>query len=721
MPTLDELLADDEEEAPKPTLDELLADDEPKPTPGSRAKTPTAADLKAFEEWNKAPAELPWWRRAAQGANDPLAGAGQLVQHVVPDAVLNAGRKVTDPLVNAVMGGPAVDSSNTSTADFDQGVRNREAGYQAERKAAGQEGMDWWRVGGMVANPMTWAGGGGAKTAMQAGWQGMKAGALQALMQPVTDEGTFGINKGIQTGVGAAVGGVLGAALYGVGRGISAVASKFKDKGPEAATEATEEVLKEVGADPAKVNPSIYSAIKEEVGDALKADVKPDPKVMLNRAEAASLPVPIQLTRGQATRDPMQFSWEVNNSKLRGAGEPLTDLISRQNRELIENLNVLGAKDAPSTFDASTKIIKHIEDVDAAAKSKVDAAYALVRDAEGRTARVSNEAFATHSKDLLTGGRPEMAELASLADYLPEPIVKQYNAIINGKLPLTVDTVQFLDRNWGGIQRGAGDDTAKKAIGALRQSLNEAPVSDQLGEQSMQAYKAARELAKQRFAAQEANPAYKAVVDGVEPDKFFQKYIQGANVNELAGLKKLAGPENTAMLQQTLIGNLKKVALNRASDDNGVFSQAAYNKVLQDPVQGPRLKELFADRPQTLEQLYRLGRVAENVVSFPKGHSVNTSNTAPTTANIVRDVVKSEAGASLTNLIPGARVMREVSAQRAASKAVEQAMKPGVTALPLKPASPPAKVGRISELLSVAGAGTAARESTQKREKRAND
>ncbi len=281
--------------------------------------------------------------------------------------------------------------------------------------------------------------------------------------------------------------------------------------------------------------------------------------------------------------------------------------------------------------------------------------------------------------------------------------------------------MQFLDRNWGGVQRGAGDETTKKAIGALRTALNDAPVSDQLGEQSMQAYKVARELAKQRFAMIESNPAYKAVDAGVEPDKFFQKYVQGANVSDLARLKQLAGPENTAMLQKTLVGNLKKAALNRASDENGVFSQAAYNKILQDPVQGPRLKELFADNPETLAQLYRLGRVAENVIAFPKGHGVNTSNTAPTTANIIRDAVKSEAGAALIDLLPRAKIMRDIGAQRETAKAVERAINPGVTARPLEAAAPPTQVSKLSEIAAAASAAGAARASTDKRKKRSND
>ncbi|HEY4354892.1 MAG TPA: hypothetical protein VGN16_04020, partial [Acidobacteriaceae bacterium] len=324
-----------------------------------------------------------------------------------------------------------------------------------------------------------------------------------------------------------------------------------------------------------------------------------------------------------------------------------------------------------------------------------------------------------------TEGKPELASLTSLADHLPEAIQKQYNAIISGKLPLTVDTVQFLDRNWGGIQRGAGDDTVRKAIGALRSALNDAPVSDVLGQEAMAAYKVAKQLAAQRFGMIRQNPAYKAVVDGVEPDKFFQKYVAGANVSEIAGLKGLIGAENTTMLQNTLVGNLKRIALNRASDENGVFSQAAYNRALQDPVQMPRMAELFKDAPETLGQLYRVGRVAENVMKEPKASFTNTSNTAATGHNLIRDLAASKTGKSITGYLMDKitpapiRVLKDVVNEQkglqSARGAVEEAMNPGVTSEALKPRAPSPKLRKLSDLAARTAGGGAAAYATNKR------
>lgn len=720
MATLDELLA---EEAPKDAgtdLDSMLA-------ASPSASTARAASVPS--ESAPAPGELPWYQRAAQGFMDPAVGAGQLAQHVLPDAAANwlrspastpldalPGVSSTRLLLNAASGG----RQNVSTADVDARVAGRENEYQAQRKAAGQEGMDWMRIGGSVANPISWAGGSPAGAGIMAGVKaGAASGAFQAMMQPVASQGNFIWDKATQAGLGAAIGGTLGGALQALRpafswatRSVRDAIGASDDKVAQTASERiTGQILKEADIDATKIDPSLYSAIRTEVADALKAGVDPDPRVMTNRADAGALPVPIHLSRGQASRDPMQFAWEQRVAGQEGVGEPLNNLLSAQNRALIENLNSLGASRATQPFEASQQIIKHIEGVDEAMRGQIKQAYSAVKNSAGRPAKVSTDGFVAAAKNRLTGGNPELAQLTGLADYLPEAVAKQYNDIATGKLPLTVDTIQFLDRAWGGVQRGAGDDTTRNAVGALRSALNEAPVDDVLGKESMQAYNAAKALAKQRFDLIDANPAYKAITEGTkraEPDKFFQNFIAGANVSELKGLKQLIGADNVQMLQGTLVGNLKRVALNRASDENGVFSQAAYNKVLQDPVQAPRLRELFADNLQTLDQLYRVGRVSENLIKIPAASKVNTSNTAAAGANIVRDVARSEAGQAITSMLPNwmtgaGRVFSDAGKKVEQSQMVQQAVRPGVTAAPLPPPKPIPGMGRLSDLAARAG------------------
>lgn len=662
-----------------------------------------------------AKASLPWYERAAFGAADPIVGAGQLMQNSLPDRVMNVARKsfqsIVDPFVSK-------DTSQSigeprSTEDINAMVREREGGYQQQRADAGQKGLDWWRVGGNVANPVTWlapeGSGAGVVSALATG---AKQGAFQALMQPVNSTGSFLYDKGMQALVGSATGATLAGSLEALrpafGQAHKALGKAF-GKADEAAQlsgaeKVVDDTLKTAGVDPTKVDPNLYSAMRREVKEALAAGVEPDPAIMTRRADASALPVPIDLTRGQASRDPFQYSWEKNQgSKIAGVGEPLSQRLQAQNRQLIENLNVLGAKNAPSTFDASQAVISHFEGIDAQAKAAINQAYSAVRDSAGRPALMDQAAFQETARNALEHGQ--------LTEFVPETIKKQYNAISTGQVPLTVDTAQTLDKVWSAAQRSTQDGPTKMAIGHLRDALNNAPVKDQLGEQSMQAYKAARAMAKQRFDALDANPAYKAAVDGVEPDKFWQKYVQGANVSELSSLKKMVGPDNTAVLQKTFLGNLKKAALSRASDEDGSFSQAALNKVLHDDVQAPRIRELFAGNDETLSQLYRLGRVAEDIKRFPEGHSVNTSNTAVTAANIIGDTLKSEGGGALVSMIPGGKLVKHVSDQvrdkAASSQAVNEALTPGVTRGALKKAAPSTQMRKLGELISRGGAAYA--------------
>ncbi len=86
---------------------------------------------------------------------------------------------------------------------MDDVVRQREAAYGAP------EGVDWARMGGNIANPVSWAGGGtGALRAMT-------TGAGQALLNPVYGD-DFWTDKAKQAAFGGAVGGVLSKTLHGL-------------------------------------------------------------------------------------------------------------------------------------------------------------------------------------------------------------------------------------------------------------------------------------------------------------------------------------------------------------------------------------------------------------------------------------------------------------------------------------------------------------------------
>lgn len=140
----------------------------------------------------------------AQGFTDPLYAASQLVGKVLEQA----------PEGMTVMGRPVAASAR---AFSEKVVPQREQQYQAQRAAAGQDGLDVGRIAGNIVNPATLVGGLRAAPAV--------AGAIQGALQPVT-EGDFATEKLKQAAMGAAGGKVGEKVAEGVGRVLNPLASK---------------------------------------------------------------------------------------------------------------------------------------------------------------------------------------------------------------------------------------------------------------------------------------------------------------------------------------------------------------------------------------------------------------------------------------------------------------------------------------------------------------
>ena len=154
-----------------------------------------------------------------QGFMDVPSGVSQVGYHVASpraqgwlDALDNWAYQKT----GGVIGSPE--------KTFDQTLAKENSQYEADRKAAGREGMDWARVGGNIlpSTVATIASGGAAGPATfgAALRGGALAGALSGAAAPVTNGGQdFWSDKGKQTATGAAAG-ALGTVAA---RGLAAV------------------------------------------------------------------------------------------------------------------------------------------------------------------------------------------------------------------------------------------------------------------------------------------------------------------------------------------------------------------------------------------------------------------------------------------------------------------------------------------------------------------
>lgn len=167
-----------------------------------------------------------------QGLKDPVTAGAQLLTHILPEVVVSTGNKLNNWLADK-----GVPVARIPEGGLDAQIRQQESAYQEQRKAAGESGIDWGRIGGNIANPASLiAAARLPQAATLAGRVGVGAlsGAGFGAMQPVT-EGDYWTEKAKQAGLGVAAGGALPVITGGVARAIKPntrpAAQKMLDEG----------------------------------------------------------------------------------------------------------------------------------------------------------------------------------------------------------------------------------------------------------------------------------------------------------------------------------------------------------------------------------------------------------------------------------------------------------------------------------------------------------
>jgi hypothetical protein len=138
--------------------------------------------------------------RFVQGLRDPVDAGAQLLTHILPEGVVQAGNEFNNWLADktGIVG-------KLPEGGVDQQIRENEASYVAP------EGVDWARIGGNILSPVNLAIASKVPVAATLPGRigaGALGGAAMGGLQPV-GEGDFAEQKAKQIGLGAAVGGVL--------------------------------------------------------------------------------------------------------------------------------------------------------------------------------------------------------------------------------------------------------------------------------------------------------------------------------------------------------------------------------------------------------------------------------------------------------------------------------------------------------------------------------
>lgn len=142
------------------------------------------------------------------GVRDPIDALAQMLRRAVPDSVGNAVDSAGNWLADK---GVPIARSN-GVAGVDKLVNDANAQYDADKQAAGRDGIDWSRMGGNVAGAVPFMYASGAATAPTLIGRMAVGGAQGAgfgMLNPVVGEqqqGDFWGEKGSQATTGAAFG-----------------------------------------------------------------------------------------------------------------------------------------------------------------------------------------------------------------------------------------------------------------------------------------------------------------------------------------------------------------------------------------------------------------------------------------------------------------------------------------------------------------------------------
>jgi hypothetical protein len=494
------------------------------------------------------------------------------------------------------------------------------------------------------------------------GPQSTQAVAAANAPVPSTILGDFAAQHGASPGLSAALATVPTAASFmAVPKGL----------GPKASTATAQEVADAAaarqsggaaGAAPnvSQASPSIQQAI---------ADTKPgnvNLTALQNHLEADAHGV--QLTKGQATRDPIQFSNEQNTTH--------PDVVTRlnaQNGQMIDAIDNIRREASPTTvgndaIDNGQTVVDSLKAYDEPVKADIQAKYKALADAGGGKIPVNGKLFAENADAALTRDNNDV--------FLPPSIRTIIDRAAGAEGGFTYNNFENMRTQLATAARSATDGNVRSAVNTVRNELEQLPMTETAGPIKDLADQA-RSAAKARFDARDADPAYDAAISDVEngvkkgqpsplADRFLDKYALGtapkANVDLMTS--KLDADAQGAVASHTL-NAIRKGAVNA----NGQILPNGYNGALQK--YAPKLDSLVS--PDTQDSLESLGRVITNAKVAPPGAFVNYSKSG-VIGNAARGLGEGYANAKTGGLYG---IGKDLLKGRAVNKFAEDALRPG--------------------------------------------
>lgn len=335
-------------------------------------------------------------------------------------------------------------------------------------------------------------------------------------------------------------------------------------------------------------------------------------------------------TRASISQDPVDITRQKN---LAGMGantsNPDLQLLARTENDnakvLIAGLDDIAKGTQLDLKAASSAVIGTVKARDSWLNRFKNSLYKKAEETHGRQIILDRDSFA---QDVYAG----LKENRRLA-FLP----KKVRAIIDDvETPFTVDEMDTLETIISteiATARRAGKGNVVMALKTTQKALRDIKPSEELGAESIKAFRNARAFNFKLSQWREKSPAVKAIVDGVEPDKFMEDFVIGgtskasdkAVTRLMVELRK--DPEVAAVVKNQVAAWIKDQAQNKNPDEAVRITYSALRNALR-KIGDNKLKVLFGK--EDFAKLKNIERVLLLEQNQPIGAAVNNSKTAAT-------------------------------------------------------------------------------------------
>lgn len=417
------------------------------------------------------------------------------------------------------------------------------------------------------------------------------------------------------------------------------------------------------------------------------------------RALAESLPAPIPLTLGQATRDPAQLKFEVETAKQPELGAPLRQRYVQQNEAILRNFDAWADQtgaEAPSPRAVGAVVDKALVDQMRRDKTQVNVAYAAARKSPEASAIVDQAApvllgegdsAITATPIVYLNEQPTGLPATALTDAAKQYAVRLGVAdLIDGQLVPRRATIRQMEDWRKAIGQATGYDPSDIRHATILKGLIDGqtePVAGPL-------YRQAR-ATRARFAQNYEDRAVIAKMlankrgtsdRAVALEDVFDHTILKGSLDDVRNVRRVLqragddGRQAWRELQGSTVGWIRDQATKGITTDaagNRVLSPAALDKAVRSLDVDGRLDFIFGKKgAQQMRDINELAQIAKTV---PPEAAINTSNTAATLLTSFADIgIVGTTGLPLPVATAGKLALKNIK-DRALRKRIAEALK----------------------------------------------